>query len=169
MDISAIAGLASSLKVAGDITRAMIDLRDAQQVQAKVIELQREIMAAQGSALAALAERSELMTQIDRLKAQLAELDAWERKKARYQLTDHGGGTFTYELRTGTENGEPPHRICSNCYQQRRKSILQSRGQVASGREKVICPGCSGEFLLGLDRMRGLQRNDEFGRSGWTG
>jgi hypothetical protein len=153
MDMSAIAGLASSLKVAGDITKALVDLRDAQLVQAKVIELQREIMAAQGSALAALAERSELMTQIEQLKAQLAELEAWEHEKARYQLTDHGGGTFTYQLKAGMENGEPSHRICSNCYQQRRKSILQSIG-IFGGDEKVACPACRTEVFLGLRRPK---------------
>jgi hypothetical protein len=76
MDMSSIAGLASSLKVAGDITKAIVDLRDAQLVQTKVIELQREIMAAQGSALTALAAQSAIIVEIDELKAQVAELDA---------------------------------------------------------------------------------------------
>ena len=169
MDMSAITGLAGSLKAVSDIAKALVDLRDAQLVQAKVIDLQREIMAAQGSALGALAEQAAMVAEIDKLKAQIAELDAWQREEARYQLTEHGGGTFTYLLRAGMENGEPTHRICANCYQQRRKSILQSRGMFAGGREKVICPACRGEFMLGVDRGRGGGSYGENGRSGWTG
>lgn len=40
VDMSAIAGMISALKGASDITKAMVDLRDAAAVQGKVIELQ---------------------------------------------------------------------------------------------------------------------------------
>jgi hypothetical protein len=49
VDVSAIAGVMSSLKVAGDITKAAVGLRDAQALQSKVIELQGVILSAQSA------------------------------------------------------------------------------------------------------------------------
>ena len=46
IDISSIAAVASSLKTAGDITKTAIGLRDAQALQAKIIELNHVIIAA---------------------------------------------------------------------------------------------------------------------------
>lgn len=151
MDIGSIASLASSLKTAGDITKAMIDLRDTQAVQAKVIDLNREIMSAQNSALAAYADQATLLEKIRSLESRVADLEAWEREKDRYKLKDFGCSTFAYALKPGMENGEPFHRICANCYQQRRKSILQSHGHY-SGREKVTCDGCKAETYLGCEQ-----------------
>ena len=166
IDIGSISSLAGSLKAASDIAKAMIALRDAEAFQAKAIELNREIMSAQSSALAAYSDQAAMIERIGNLEKQIAELEAWEREKERYQLTDHGGGTFTYGLKTGMEGSEPFHRICAHCYQQRRKSILQSHGTFMGGREKVTCHACQGSFMLGLYVN---STSPSSGRSGWTG
>ncbi len=170
MDIGSIASLASSLKTAGDITKAMIDLRDTQAVQAKVmIDLNREIMSTQNSALAAYADQATLLEKIRSLESRVADLEAWEREKDRYKLKDFGCSTFAYALKPGMENGEPFHRICANCYQQRRKSILQSHGHY-SGREKVTCDGCKAETYHGFFRPRATAPSTENCRplsAGW--
>src|SRR5262249_26025571 len=114
-DAGCIASLAGSLKAMGDIAKAMIDLRDAQAFQAKVIELKREIMSAQGSALAAQSHHAAMVDEVRAMKTRIAQLEAWDHEKQRYQLTDHGGGTFTRALKPGMEGDEPFHRICSNC------------------------------------------------------
>lgn len=161
MDVGSIAALASSLKTMGDIAKAMIDLRDAQAFQAKVIELNREIMSAQGSALAAQADHATMAERVHGLEVRIAELEAWDHEKERYQLTDHGGGTFTRALKPGKEEGEPFHRICAHCYEHRRKSILQSRG-LFQGREKVICPSCETTVMLGVFQPQTHARGRNF-------
>lgn len=156
IDIGSISSLAGSLKAASDIAQAMIGLRDAQTFQAKVIELNREIMAAQSGALGAYAAQTAMIEELGKLKAQIAALEAWDREKERYQLTDHGGGTFTYALKPGMEQGEPFHRICAQCYQQRRKGFLQSKGDF-HGREKVTCDSCDRTILLGVGHAPAVQ------------
>jgi hypothetical protein len=47
VDVSAIAGAASALKGATDIAQALIGLRDAQAMQAKIMELNSKILEAQ--------------------------------------------------------------------------------------------------------------------------
>lgn len=137
IDMGSIASLAGSLKAMGDIAKAMVD---------------------QGSALAAQTHHAAMVEEVRQLKARIAELEAWDRQKERHQLTDHSGGTFAYALKAGMEAGEPFHRICAHCYEQRRKSILQSHGFFQGGREKVSCPACETRFMLGVSRGYGQVR-----------
>jgi hypothetical protein len=53
VDISAIAGLMSSMNAVVNITKAMKDVNDANVLQTKVFELTREIMSAQSCAIQA--------------------------------------------------------------------------------------------------------------------
>jgi hypothetical protein len=150
MDIGSLSAAVSSLKAAGDIAKAMLTLRDATLLQNKVIELNAAILAAQHSALAAQSVQSGMLERIRDLENQVEELQAWEHEKRRYQLTDHGGGTFSYVLKTGMEEGDPPHRICAHCYGERRKSILQFFQRNRSQQEEYDCPACGKRFSFGL-------------------
>jgi hypothetical protein len=141
--------MASSLKAAGDITKAMIGLRDAALIQAKVIELQREIMSAQSSALAANATLTELQQRNRDLETKLADLEGWEREKIRYRLTDYGGKTFAYDLKPDHANGEPLHSLCPSCSAGRKKAILQFCGHNGLQQQMAECPVCDHQFAFG--------------------
>ncbi len=149
IDIGSMAAVAGSLKTAGEIAKAMVGLRDAAVVQSKVIELQGVIMSAQSSALTAQSDQFALLERVRELEAQMAELEAWESEKQRYELKDYGGGTFAYELKEPEVSGEPPHRICAACYQKGQKSILQfSHISQANHRHIYDCNVCETRFSL---------------------
>ena len=112
-----------------------------QEVIGKVSALQAEIMSAQSAALAGLAERMELISRIETLQKQLKAVDSWRTEVARYSLTTFPTGVQAYVLRADAANNEPQHRICPNCFQDNRKSILQTIGKVRGG-EVVDCPSC---------------------------
>lgn len=118
VDISAVAGLMTSLRSIVDITKAMKDVHDANLIQTKVFELTREN--AQGCALEAQAAQSELLNQLRQLEEEKAKLESWniEIEKRRYVLTDigHGGGMTAYASKPDMGNGEPPHFLCTNCF-----------------------------------------------------
>jgi hypothetical protein len=115
VDIGTIASAVGSLNAATQIAKGLLNLHDMQAVQGKVIELQGVILAAQTSALAAQSEQLSLLEEIRGLKAKMAELEAWNAQKKRYQLKDFGGSTFAYELKPEEAQGEPLHRICPAC------------------------------------------------------
>src|SRR5438477_2421909 len=125
VDISAIAGALSALKGANDIAQAMVGLRDAAQFQSRLIEFQGKIIEANNSAFAAQDERAALLQKISDLEKGVATLKAQHGKFDRYQLKDHGGSTFAYELKASEANREPIHRACATCYQKGQISILQ--------------------------------------------
>jgi hypothetical protein len=164
VDIGTIASAIGSLKAAGDIAKAMSGLHDAQVIQAKVIELQGVILAAQTNALAAQSDQLTLLEEIRTLKAKMAELEAWNAQKKRYQLQDFGGGTFAYALKPEEAQGEPMHRICPACYEKGHRSVLQFQFRNAAHQDKYNCPSCKTEFTFGHRAAPSVNR----GRSDWS-
>jgi hypothetical protein len=148
IDVGSIASLTGSLKAASDIAKAMITLRDAEAFQAKAIELNREIMSAQSGALAAYANQAALFKRVSDLEKRLAEFEAWEREKSRYQLTQSRAGMFCYVLKEEARGAEPMHRLCASCYQKGEKSILHRWTTYDSGNVDFRCMRCTSHFTL---------------------
>lgn len=128
VDISSISAALSSLTAAKDIAQAMIGLRDAAAFQSKLIEFQSKIIDAQNSAMAANDERASLLETIRHLEEKMAHLKAWEAEKQKYTLKEVDRGAFVYTLKESAQGAEPEHWICSKCYGNGQKSILQSKG-----------------------------------------
>jgi hypothetical protein len=137
----AIAGL-GAIKTAFDMAKALENIHEAVARDRAVIDLQREILAAQQAQFA-------LVDRLRDLEKELAKFEDWETEKTRYYLRDYGGATLAYELKGAPPGGEPPHRICPACYQNRKKGLLQSRGLNAYRQEIVKCTGCDKELELG--------------------
>jgi hypothetical protein len=136
-----IAGL-GAIKTAFDIAKGLKNIDDAARRNAAVIELQEKILSAQET-------QSTLVKRIDELEAKVAGFEQWETEKKRYALTDFGGNSFAHSLKPEAANGEPPHRICPNCYEKQQKAILQFKFRNARGRDIWICNGCKTEFEFG--------------------
>jgi hypothetical protein len=113
----AFAGL-SAIKTAFDIAKGLKDIDDATRRNAAVIELQEKILTAQ-------TEQLDLINRVRDLEKKVDSFETWEAEKQRYRLTQLSSGVTAYALKQGMENGEPPHFICGNCYQEHHKSILQ--------------------------------------------
>lgn len=126
-----------------DAAKGLKDISDATIRNAAVIELQEKILSAQE-------HQAALVESVRSLKEEVAGLKAWDAEKERYKLTDYGGGTFAYELKEAEVNGEPPHRICANCYQNSHKSILQHKRNLHNQQTEHSCPACGSEFKFGV-------------------
>jgi hypothetical protein len=157
VDISAIAGLASSFRSIVEITKAMKDVNDANVIQTKVFELTREIMSAQACALAAQVVQSDLLQRERQFEAEIAKLKTWDAEKQRYRLERFPPGIFVYALKPEMARGEPAHQICEKCYQNDKKSILHSLGN-DGGVETFRCHGCGTDFSVGAGQ--GSHRSD---------
>lgn len=80
MDIGSISVALSSLRVAKDISQAMLELKSTADIQLKVIELQGQILTAQSSALDAQSEQYELKKKLSEAEAELVRLLQWGRR-----------------------------------------------------------------------------------------
>src|SRR5438270_13539161 len=98
-DVGMIGGAVASLRLASDMAKAAVSLRDFSKLNETVIELQRVILAAQSDALAAQSDQFDLLQRISDLEKEVAGLKAWETEKAKYQLTEPRPGVFAYAIK----------------------------------------------------------------------
>jgi hypothetical protein len=144
-DMVLIQGAIAGLKTAADIAIGLGKLHTMTEVQAKAIELQQIILSAQSSALSAQSEQFSFLEQIRALKEEVASVKAWETEKQRYKLSSPWEGAVTYTLKESMANGEPAHWICTSCYENGRKSILNP----VKGKDTwylLICPVCNSQI-----------------------
>jgi hypothetical protein len=147
MDLALIQGTLTGLKVAGDLARGFLDLKSLAEVQGKVIELQSTILAAQGSAMAAVADQTTLIDENRALKDELKRLQAWGVEKARFRLVAAGKG-MAYGLRESQKGEDPPHWLCTQCFDVGIKSVMNPSKDVDTW-IFYACSKCKTKFPTG--------------------
>lgn len=120
------------------------------------------VLALQGQIFASQEEYATLRTKVSELEKELARFETWESDKQRYELKPHGeGGALAYALKEGVEPPEPPHSLCPDCYQQRKRSILQTERYDGGRAIALVCHVCDwrgftwGSATDGSGRRRG--------------
>jgi len=143
------AGLAS-LKLAFDVSKSMLDVHGAVQVQGKVFDLQREILSAQAAAMQAMEDKRTLLDRVRELEDQIARLKKWDADKAAYKLESVYPGAFAYISLGEGDAAEPPHWLCVSCFDRGSRSLLQARGRdVRNDRLTVFaCNACKSEIKV---------------------
>lgn len=144
MDMALLQGAITGLKSAADIAVGISNLNTMVEVKAKAIELQQAILSAQANALSAQSEQFSLIQTIRDLEKEIAEMKAWETQKQRYKLVSPWEGTLVYALKKECSESEPPHWICTKCYEDGRKGFLSS--QEISHDLILICNKCNGKL-----------------------
>ena len=93
-----------------------------------VINMQGAVMDAQSMTLEAQGEQSRLVARITELEKEVKRADDWDKEKLRYELI-YLGRRVVYGLCEGSrQEGEPNHYLCTTCYEDGVKSILQPFG-----------------------------------------
>jgi len=144
------AGL-SALKSAFDITKTLVDIGDKVALNEVAIKLQGQIITAQQAAISA-------QERLHELEASVRAHEDWSAQKARYKLTDYGVGTFAWELKPDCAEGEPAHRACPKCFEQRNRAILQFKNRTHAGQDLFVCSSCETEFFFGAYDPKPYQR-----------
>ncbi|WP_153013323.1 hypothetical protein [Aquitalea pelogenes] len=142
-----ITGAYSGLTAAKDITKALIEIKEAAAVSGKALELNAVILDVQDKLFNARNEREDLQRQIKELESKLASVESWEETKSRYQLVSIHDGCHVY-----IENGQepdlhsPPPYYCPTCFLNRNLVILQSPIRTMN-RRTYKCAVCGTETL----------------------
>ena len=146
MIITEVSAILSSLKAAKDIAESLIGLSNAETVRTKVGEIKGKFLDAQDAIFAVNQERAALIDRVSELEQQIRQLEDWNIEKQKYELEDLGVGSFAYRSIACADALEPPHRLCARCYQDAKKSILQSiLPQVYAGFYTLRCSRCGSE------------------------
>ena len=137
----------ASIKAAMDIAKGASGLKSETEINLAVIAIQRALLEAQTAAFDDRERLAAQQRQIVELESQLTQIRNWEADKARYKLTEAATGVLVYALKPECADGEPDHRLCVNCLNDGRKSVLQVVAR-HSGGERVGCHHCSFKSTL---------------------
>jgi hypothetical protein len=138
--VAEIYGGISAFKAMFDLAKGLKDINDSTVRNSAVIELQAQILSAQGAQSAALEH-------IRELEKKVAKFEAWNADKQRYELKDVGLGSLAYVAKEGMRGTEPPHQICASCYPHGKKSILQPRD--IGHDQMLLCSECKAQIKIG--------------------
>lgn len=133
-------------KSAIEVALGLSKLKTSAEVNAKAVELTQIILALQEAAFSVKVERDALEKKVGEFEREIVRLKECHEDLERYKLFEPWTGTVVYALRQSVSNGEPPHYICTNCYAQPKKSILQ-RGESNDGWSLFRCPACRSEAM----------------------
>ena len=125
----------SGIKLAMDMARGLSALKSEAEINMAIIDIQRILLEAQSSAIEEKQKLVNLSYQIQQLQVELKSKNDWTKEAQRYALTACETGVFTYDLRPEFANGETQHRLCANCFNNQKKSILQ-------GKKMAACQSC---------------------------
>jgi hypothetical protein len=145
------AGL-GALKTAFDMTQGLQKIHDAVARDRAVIELQKEILAAQ-------AAQSALIQTVSDLEKEVARLKDWEADKSRYQLSELRPGLVALAIKPAMQNGEPFHHICADCAANGKKSYLQKH-ITGPYYDEYRCGGC--KSTIGVDKGTPPSHPDDY-------
>lgn len=116
-------------------------------MRAKIIEMQGEISSALANAIAAQTDQMAMLQRVSDLEKEVANLKAWNAEKENYELQAIARGAVAYMLKPDARGSEPPHWLCTHCYENGKREMLQPAAQ-ASSVWVYRCQGCDSKISV---------------------
>jgi hypothetical protein len=127
-DLIAIGQGLNAVKALTDIGKTLLGLRDSAKLLEAKVEFSQQLFTVQKALLDAQAEQATLVQTIRDLEKEIASFEAWDAEKNKYELKEVAPGALAYMLKPDARAGQPPHWLCTQCYQHRKASIMQILG-----------------------------------------
>jgi len=110
------------------------------------VNLTRHILDAQSTLLSANEAQLAVVQRIADLEQEIMRLKDWSAERESYQLVSIARIAFAYMPKSGMENGQPAHWLCTNCFDHGRKSFMQHKGSMTE--TLYCCNACKAEFRV---------------------
>ena len=136
-----------SLKSASTIINELLRLKISSEVSSKVSEMNAEIISAQSFTLSAQQREMVLANRVGELEKEVMNLKEWDTKKDDYELKSIQGTAFAYAKKETVKTSEPPHWLCQPCFENHKKSVLQS-ARYTNPCRMWACPVCNAEIRV---------------------
>ncbi len=137
----------ASIKVAGELATLVLNTKVSQSVTQKAIELQTAIISLQTAIMSIQAQNQETLAENNSLKQKLIDIENWEAETKKYSLKEVAPGAFVYVINQDQAGAEPSPWLCTNCYNQKKRSILQ-RGIDSGEGYFHNCPSCKAQLIV---------------------
>ncbi len=145
MDI--IAALDGGLALVGKVMDIVKDGRD---LRVEKTEAVGHLLDLREGLLAAKMEYFEMLQRYDELEKKLRRLQQFEVESQKYELQALASNTLAYGLKPDAKGIEPDHYLCTRCFEDAKKSILQfARSEFYF--DVLKCPVCGNEARVPND------------------
>jgi len=125
MAIAEISSLISGIKGTIDITKGLKSAYDANTIFQAQTDILERLFAIQSEALSLQEKHSTLIDEKRELENRIKEFENWSESEIQYSLRKLTGGVFVIEPNKSHKSPKPKHWLCTNCYGNKKKSILQ--------------------------------------------
>lgn len=145
--IAEISSLFSSVKTAYDIAKGISTLKsdvDRNESISKILEI---LLSVETQALSVNTIAQKLQEEKYELTQKLMEFEKWSETETQYELKEIASGVFVYACKKTNQPSEPMHWLCTNCWKDKIKSIIQKTLS-----DSYTCPKCKTELYPFLDR-----------------
>jgi hypothetical protein len=132
----------ASIKTAGELVNLVLQTKVNAAVTEKAREFQSAIISLQSAILSIQAQNQELLVENGRLKQELINAENWEAEAAKYELKQVSTGAFVYAVKPDQAGTGPTHWLCTQCYENKQKSILQRGDALETSGHTYSCNNC---------------------------
>ncbi|MCX6338664.1 MAG: hypothetical protein NTX71_01945 [Candidatus Aureabacteria bacterium] len=147
MDIQTIAAAGAACQQAVSIVQYFLNKSKEAAVQEKAIELRNTIFSIQEYLFSVQAKNAELLESCREWKEKALKKEEWAREKKKYTLKEVIPGSFVYTQKKQTDLSEPLHWLCTNCFKDEKKSILQFK-KIHTFGPSYFCFECKNHFVV---------------------
>lgn len=163
--IAELNGIVQSVRVLADLIQANKSFRNFNDMVSTIAEVNTKLAHFLSIAVEAKEKELTLNRHIEKLEKENLKLKNWQREAKRYQLTEIASGVFARTLKPGMEQGEPAHRLCTNCFYNHPKPILQlhTRGVKTNN---YLCQHC--EKGIRVPHNESLHPENSSSTEDWT-
>jgi hypothetical protein len=144
--IGEISAALQSIKTAHTIIKGIQSLKNEVEIKQQASELLSVILDLQSDIFNLQSKYDELIKDRHQLELKIKSYDDWKSIKKDYSLLEIEHGYFVYSQNNKYTGSEPKHWLCTNCFENKRKSILIIKRP--GFYDDYICPNCKNTFTL---------------------
>lgn len=142
-----VGALLTGLTELGKTASEMLGAKGAAERQALFTEFQKALQQSYTDTIAYQQTSMALLQRNDDLEKEVVRLKDWSADSKRYRLVNTGARGVFYALKESMKDGDPPHYLCTTCYQAGKKSFLGTKTP-PGGHPLLSCPVCNTEVEL---------------------
>ena len=132
----------SSIKTVIDITNGLKASHDSATITQVQSDIRKHLLTIQAEALTLQDKHLALLHEKEELIKKVVQFEQWEKTESEYTLQELALGVIAYSYNDSQDSTIPHHWLCTNCYNDRKKSILQIQSTMPVGARKYACPRC---------------------------
>lgn len=150
MDPTQILAIVSLIEKASKVVDRVLKNTKEPDTRQALIELQGVYVSLQSQLVSMQVEHSKLLQIKNDLEKKLVEYENWDKTEPQYKLEEVAPSVFVFSLKEDNRVSEPNHWLCTNCFYDRKKSILQRHGI-----SRYLCPKCKNEIIVPSEKSWG--------------